>query len=322
MCVVQCVDRIAQRLSDVPLLTADCTADSNPLVPAEGPSLECMEPETTPSQQFTDSGVDEAGLAEVIAVDRPALPARPLSPVSRSTSSASPRIQDAEEQITVSIETERETTAETLNTPAQTTTSDFTGQRQPEQQSIEADVSEILVPSQSQREDSAADVQVFQPEDQSHGAYPATVAAQSVVAAQTGIPQEGAETANVAAEQLPSSAVQPTSDEPSVSGQEQKAEAAFAHATFVVPTENWKHLQIVPLATTAAEIKHSLCSNWNISETALSVKYNRQELKDNQSLASCGIQVWTAPPCSCSACCAMQAILSDQIIAHVASCTV
>ncbi|KAL0034540.1 hypothetical protein WJX79_007550 [Trebouxia sp. C0005] len=55
-------------------------------------------------------------------------------------------------------------------------------------------------------------------------------------------------------------------------------------------SENWKHLQIVPLATTAAEIKHSLCSNWNIAETALSVKYNRHVLQDNQSLATCGIQ--------------------------------
>ena len=65
----------------------------------------------------------------------------------------------------------------------------------------------------------------------------------------------------------------------------------FANATFTVPTEKWQHQQSVPLATTAAEIKHSLCSNWNIAETALSVRFDGQELQDSQSLSSCGIQV-------------------------------
>lgn len=66
---------------------------------------------------------------------------------------------------------------------------------------------------------------------------------------------------------------------------------AFANATFTVPTEKWDHQQSVPLATTAAEIKHRLCSNWNIAETALSVKLAGRELQDAESLSSCGIQV-------------------------------
>ena len=66
---------------------------------------------------------------------------------------------------------------------------------------------------------------------------------------------------------------------------------AFANTTFTVPTEKWQHQQSVPLGTTAAEIKHSLCSNWNIPETALSVKHAGRELKDSESLSSCGIQV-------------------------------
>ena len=84
----------------------------------------------------------------------------------------------------------------------------------------------------------------------------------------------------------------PSQDVSAGSGQQPEEQAApFVHATFVVPTENWKHLQMVPLATTAAEIKHSLCSNWNIAESALSVKYNKLEIQDSQSLASCGIEV-------------------------------
>lgn len=71
----------------------------------------------------------------------------------------------------------------------------------------------------------------------------------------------------------------------------------FANTTFTVPTEKWQHQQSVPLATTAAEIKHSLCSNWNIAETALSVKYADQEMQDAESLHSCGIQVLVNPPC-------------------------
>ena len=66
---------------------------------------------------------------------------------------------------------------------------------------------------------------------------------------------------------------------------------AFANTTFAVPTEKWRHQQAVPLGTTAAEIKHSLCSNWNIPETALSVKYAGRELVDSESLSSCGVRV-------------------------------
>lgn len=72
----------------------------------------------------------------------------------------------------------------------------------------------------------------------------------------------------------------------------------FANTTFTVPTEKWQHQQAVPLGTTAAEIKHSLCSNWNITENALSVKYAGREMQDAESLSNCGIQVVLHPFCS------------------------
>ncbi|DBA79120.1 hypothetical protein WJX77_008342 [Trebouxia sp. C0004] len=157
---------------------------------------------------------------------------------------------------------------------------------QPEQQGVEADTSGILASSRNtQKSNAAPNMQLGEQELQSQATQPAVEQAPGASAA-TSPPDEETALPSLS-EQLPSAAVQPVQDEPSVSGQEA---TPFAHATFVVPTENWKHLQIVPLATTAAEIKHSLCSNWNIAETALSVKYNRQELQDTQSLASCGIQ--------------------------------
>lgn len=165
------------------------------------------------------------------------------------------------------------------------------------EQSVQADVSEILVPSSSvalihsQHSESGteaplAGVQLFQP------ANPTTQAEQLAEG-------EAVETAQVSSSAAPvitnvdstvAEQLLPDKDAPAASGQQEGDTIPIAHATFVVPTENWKHLQMVPLATTAAEIKHSLCSNWNIAESALSVKYHKQELQDAQSLASCGIQ--------------------------------
>lgn len=165
------------------------------------------------------------------------------------------------------------------------------------EQSMQADASEILVPSpsmallHSQRPDSAsdgrqADVQLEQPVSPVQEVTPAE--GEVADAAQVSSTEAQANTSgdNIVAEQ-----VLPAQDAPAASGEQEGGSPPVVHATFVVPTENWKHLQIVPLATTAAEIKHSLCSNWNIAESALSVKYNKQELQDAQTLASCGIQV-------------------------------
>lgn len=173
------------------------------------------------------------------------------------------------------------------------------------EQSMQADASEILVPSpsmallHSQRPEPdtdrpQADMQLEQPVSPMQE----SVAAESEVAdAAVVSPTEAqANTSddNIAAEQL-----SPAQDAPVASGEQEAGSPPVVHATFVVPTENWKHLQIVPLATTAAEIKHSLCSNWNIAESALSVKYNKQELQDAQTLASCGIQVSLLSSPSC-----------------------
>ena len=218
------------------------------------------------------------------------------SPISRSTSAVPLHSQQDDQQSGTAEETPQPGLAASGTTVASAVALSSESEAplvgQPEQQGVEADTSGILASSHSVQEGNAAsDMQLGEQELQSQTTQPAVEQAPdaSSAAAATSHPDE--QTALPSSpEQLPSSAVQAVQDEPSVFGQEAEA-VPFAHATFVVPTENWKHLQIVPLATTAAEIKHSLCSNWNIAETALSVKYNRQELQDNQSLATCGIQV-------------------------------
>ena len=165
------------------------------------------------------------------------------------------------------------------------------------QHSINADVSEILAPSQSMAvlhtpsqvtiaEASQADVQLVEP------IAPAQQLCQPAQAETTDLAEASlTDTSAIKVAESAASENLAAQDAVSVSGELQEEGAApFAHATFVVPTENWKHLQMVPLVTTAAEIKHSLCSNWNIAESALSVKYNKQEIQDAQSLSSCGIQ--------------------------------
>lgn len=173
------------------------------------------------------------------------------------------------------------------------------------EQSMQADASEILNPSpsmallHSQRpapdsDGPQADVQLEQPVSPMQEVAPAE--GQVADAAQVSSTEAQANISgdNIVAEQL-----SPVQDAPAASGEQERGSPAVVHATFVVPTENWKHLQIVPLATTAAEIKHSLCSNWNIAESALSVKYNKQELQDARTLASCGIQVSLLSSPSC-----------------------
>lgn len=168
--------------------------------------------------------------------------------------------------------------------------------------SVQADISEILVPSSSvallhsQRPDSGAEaplagVQLVQP------ACPTTQTEQLAEgdAVETAQVSSSAAPVIIGVDSTVAEQLLPDQDAPAASGQQEGDTTPSAHATFVVPTENWKHLQIVPLATTAAEIKHSLCSNWNIAESALSVKYHRQELQDSQSLASCGIQANLLP---------------------------
>ncbi len=225
------------------------------------------------------------------------------SPTSRSTSAVPLHSQQDDQQSGTAEETPLQAASEATFAPEAALSSESEAPLvgQPEQQEVEADTSGILASSHIVQEgDAASDMQLGEHEMQSQATQPAVEQAPdaSSAAAATSLPDE--QTALPSSpEQLPSSAVQAVENEPSVSGQEAEA-AQFAHATFVVPTENWKHLQIVPLATTAAEIKHSLCSNWNIAATALSVKYNRQELQDSQSLASCGIQVISSliPPAS------------------------
>ena len=166
------------------------------------------------------------------------------------------------------------------------------------EQSIQADISEILAPSpsmtllHSQRaglgtEAPATDVQLDRPASPTQQTEQ-PVEGEEADTAQVSSTEATATTGDssvAAAEQ-----VSPAEDALAASEKQEGGTAPVVHATFVVPTENWKHSQMVPLATTAAEIKHSLCSNWNIAESALSVKYNKQELQDAQSLASCGIQ--------------------------------
>lgn len=223
------------------------------------------------------------------------------SPVSRSTSAVPLQSQQDDQQSGTAEESSQQAASEApfASEAALSSESEAPLVGQPEQQGVEADTSGILTSPHSVQEGNAApDMQFGEQDSQSQATQPAVKQAPgaSLSAAATSHPDEETALPSLS-EQLPSSAVQPVPDESSISGQEA---TPFAHATFVVPTENWKHLQIVPLATTAAEIKHSLCSNWNIAETALSVKYNRQELQDNQSLASCGIQVTSSliPPAS------------------------
>lgn len=165
------------------------------------------------------------------------------------------------------------------------------------QQSIQADISEILAPSRSMvllhDQHQVAGTTVSQPDLQL--IEPVNPTQQDVQSAEADISDAAQASTNEAPVRTDADSTAteqaPIQDATSPSGlQQEESAASFAHATFVVPTENWKHLQMVPLVTTAAEIKHSLCSNWNIAETALSVKYNKQDIQDSQSLASCGIQ--------------------------------
>ena len=173
------------------------------------------------------------------------------------------------------------------------------------EESMQADISEILLPSpsmallHSRRPESDADspqtdLQLEQPVSRVQEPEPAEHEIANTAQVSSTEAQPNTSDGSPVTEQL-----SPAEHAPSALGQQEGDIAAFVHATFVVPTENWKHMQMVPLATTAAEIKHSLCSNWNIAESALSVKYNKQELQDAQSLASCGIQ---ASPRSFSSC--------------------
>ena len=173
------------------------------------------------------------------------------------------------------------------------------------EQSTQADVTEILMPSASMAllhsqhpaSDAGmpqAEVQREPPVSHVHEAEPAEHQVADTPQVSSTEAQPSISGGSTAAEQL-----LPAEDAPAASGDHEGDAAPVVHATFVVPTENWKHMQMVPLATTAAEIKHSLCSNWNIAESALSVKYNKQELQDGQSLASCGIQASLLPFPSC-----------------------
>ena len=211
-------------------------------------------------------------------------PTAPLSPASRPTTAAFSQAEDAEQPSASAITTEPETLAGGLDAPNAASNAAPVGHspNQAAQQTVEADTSEILGPSQHDVPGEIGQSAHQEGQDIALDRTAVTDQAEAV-----GVPSNSANAAAVEPE-LAVSAGQPPQNEPALSGQE---EAAFAHATFIVPTENWKHLQSVPLATTAAEIKQSLCSNWNIAETALSVKYNQQELHDNQSLHSCGIQV-------------------------------
>ena len=246
---------------------------------AAEPQLALVEPSVTGINARPDSPSHREG-------------ANAHSPISRSTSAVPLHSQQDDQQSSTAEESPQQAASEAAFASEAALSSETEAPLvgQPEQQGVEADTSGILASSNSVQEGNAApDMQLGEQESQSQATQPAVEQAPgaSSSAAATSHPDEETALSSLS-EQLPSSAVQPVPDEPSVSGQEAEP---CAHATFVVPTENWKHLQIVPLATTAAEIKHSLCSNWNIAETALSVKYNRQELQDNQSLASCGIQV-------------------------------
>ena len=240
------------------------------------------------------------------AVSGEAVPSAALSPISRSSSAAPPQVQETIQPSGLVVPADVQTADAELGAILDATSAEAVGplDGQPEQQTVQADMSEILAPSQDRQEEAVTDVQLGQQDTQTLASNQIAVTAQVAVevpaagalAEPTPHSEESVGTADTSAESQPDTAVQAVHDEPTVAGQgqEHEAEAPFANATFVVPTENWKHLQIVPLATTAAEIKHSLCSNWNITESALSVKYNRQELQDNQSLASCGIQVCVA----------------------------
>ena len=219
-----------------------------------------------------------------------------VSPTSRSTSEASPQTQEVEQQVNSAALLVQSAAAETPDVSEAAPTPEnlapaHSDSSQPTEQGVEASSSEVLAVPLTQTANAASDVQPDQQEVQRQATEPATETAQGSSADTEARTDETAGLSSLAA-QPPSAAVQPAHADSTPSGQEQESEVApYAHATFVVPTENWKHLQIVPLATTAAEIKHSLCSNWNIAETALSVRYNRHVLKDDQSLASCGIQV-------------------------------
>ena len=176
---------------------------------------------------------------------------------------------------------------------------------------VESDMSEILGPSHSHAEQALVQEHQQTVSDAQAGhtasAEPYQLPAEDI----SGLEEDGANgmteqpmtpTSEHAGNQLSTSSQQQAEAE-APAGAEADAEAApFAQATFVVPTENWKHLQSVPLATTAAEIKHSLCSNWSIAESALSVKYNKKELKNHESLASCGIQVCASSCCAWHVC--------------------
>ena len=178
------------------------------------------------------------------------------------------------------------------------------------EQSMQEDVSEILVPSpsmallHSRRPGSGADIPQADVQPEQPVSQPAS---HSVSRVQETEPaeHEAADTAQISSTEAQATIsdgstvgeqLLPAEVAPAASGEQEGSAAPVVHATFVVPTENWKHMQMVPLATTAAEIKHSLCSNWNIAESALSVKYNKQELQDAQSLAGCGIQASLVSP--------------------------
>lgn len=253
-----------------------------------------MEPDTAVEPQLAPSESNVTAINEGPNFPSHREGASAHSPISRSTSAVPLHSQQDDQQSGIAEESPQQAASEAafVSEAAISLVSEAPLMGQPEQQGVAADTSGILASSHSEQEGNAAsDKQLGEQELQNQATQPAVEQAPdaSSGAAATSHPDEPTALPSLP-EQLPSSAVQAVQDEPSVSGQEAEA-APFAHATFVVPTENWKHLQIVPLATTAAEIKHSLCSNWNIAETALSVKYNRHVLQDNQSLATCGIQV-------------------------------
>ena len=213
----------------------------------------------------------------------PSTPAETRSALEKTSQSTPPKIADDESSIA----------EQSLLADANPSEAVLSAQSE---QSMQADVSEILVPSPSMAllhsrrpgsdaDSSQADVQPEQPVSQVQDTEPAEHEVTDTAQVRSTEAQSTISGGSTVAEQL-----LPAEDAPAVSGEQEGSAAPVVHATFVVPTENWKHMQMVPLATTAAEIKHSLCSNWNIAESALSVKYNKQELQDAQSLASCGIQ--------------------------------
>ena len=243
----------------------------------------------------SQSAVGEAGAPEFVVAGTDSSPPSPSPPADSRSASADPSRRSEAKEMSVVVPAVH---SETLDEPSAASSEALLPAQS--QQSIQADESEILAPSQSmallhsqsQGRTAEAASSDLQSDEAASAVQSEEPLAEAANADATGNAEASlTDAADVRSADSAAAGQQVAKDAPTVSGQQQEDTAApFAHATFVVPTENWKHMQMVPLLTTAAEIKHSLCSNWNIAESALSVKYQKQEIQDGQSLASCGIQ--------------------------------